>query len=321
MSQRNLDRPVVTPETQQQRPPQWQRDFLQRHQLGTAYLETALKWFTPLVRTLAKHQKDAGRSVLLALNGCQGSGKTTVSDFLRASFEAEHGLQTVALSLDDFYLTRAQRQTLSISVNPLLITRGVPGTHDMPLLRQTLAQLLDAQRSEPVAIPRFDKAADDRLPSSDWDRVTHAVQVVVLEGWCMGAQAQTPASLSVPINELEGTEDPTGQWRYYSNSVVGRDFQPLYALVDQWIMLHAPSFECVFRWRQEQERKLGATLPAERASNLMDDSALRRFIQHYERITRQCLDTLPDQVNHLFNLNEQRQITGYLQCQQAGVSP
>lgn len=311
----------MTHETQQQRTPRWQRDFLQRHQLGTAYLETAQKWFAPMVRTLAKHQKGACRPVLLALNGCQGSGKTTVSDFLCASFEAEYGLHTVALSLDDFYLTRAQRQTLSISVNPLLITRGVPGTHDMPLLRQTLAQLLDAQRSEPVAIPRFDKATDDRRPSADWDRINQVVHIVVLEGWCMGAQAQTPAALSAPINELERSEDPTGQWRDYSNSVVSQDFQPLYALVDQWIMLHAPSFECVFKWRQEQERKLAATLPAERASKLMDDGALRRFIQHYERITRQCLDTLPDQVNHLFNLNEHRQITDYLQRQQAGVSP
>jgi D-glycerate 3-kinase len=256
----------VTPGTEQHQAPQWQSDFLKRHQLGTAYLETALKWFTPLVHKLAEHQKGAGRPVLLALNGCQGSGKTTVSDFLRASFEAEHALQTVALSLDDFYLTRAQRQALAISVNPLLITRGVPGTHDMALLRQTLEQLLDAQRCKPVAIPRFDKAVDDRCPPSEWDYITSPVQIVLLEGWCLGSQAQTPDFLSRPINELERIEDPTGQWREYSNTIVNREFQPLYALADQWIMLRAPSFECVFDWRQEQERKLAATLPTEQAS-------------------------------------------------------
>lgn len=309
----------MTPGTQQHAPSQWQSDFLERHQLGTPYLETALKWFTPLVHKLVEHQKGADHPVLLALNGCQGSGKTTVSDFLRASFEAEHDLQTVALSLDDFYLTSGQRQALAISVNPLLMTRGVPGTHDMPLLRQTLAQLLDTQRCEPVAIPRFDKAADDRRPPSEWDYITPPVQIVLLEGWCLGAQAQTPGLSSAPINELERFEDPTGQWREYSNTILDREFPPLYALVDQWIMLQAPSFECVFKWRQEQEHKLAATLPPEKANKLMDDSALRRFIQHYERITRQCIDRLPGKVNHLFSLNEQRQITAYLHRQQAGI--
>ena len=311
----------MTSGTRQHDTPQWQDDFIQRHQLGTGYLETARKWFTPLVHNLAAHQKRADRTILVALNGCQGSGKTTVCDFLGTSLREEHNLQAVALSLDDFYLTHAQRQALAASVNPLLATRGVPGTHDMALLRETLEQLRDARRDKPVAVPRFDKSTDDRRQPPDWDSITTPVQVVLLEGWCLGARAQSPTSLARPINRLEEDEDAAAQWRSYSHTILERDFQPLYTLFDQWIMLRAPSFDCVFEWRLEQERKLAATLPPGQTGKLMDDRALRRFIQHYERITRQCLSALPDRVNHLFELDEQRQIVAYTHREQASVSP
>jgi D-glycerate 3-kinase len=311
----------VTRGTRPDQSPQWQGDFLQRHQLGTVYLESALKWFSPLARDLAEHQNSAGRPILVAINGCQGSGKTTVSDFLCACLEAEYALHTVVLSLDDFYLTHTQRQVLAQTVHPLLMTRGVPGTHDMALLRQTLEGLLDTQRCEPVAIPRFDKAVDDRREPPDWDLVSTPVHIIVLEGWCLGALPQIPDALAQPINALEQLEDSSAQWRGYSNASLSREFEPLYALVDQWVMLRAPSFECVFAWRQEQERKLAATLLSGQASRLMDDDALRRFIQHYERLTRQCLDTLPDTVDHLFTLNEQRQITAHAHHQHAGAMP
>jgi len=291
--------------------PQWQREFLLRHQLSNAFLQTAQAWFTPLAQALAELQQRANRSILVALNGCQGSGKTTIADFLCASLAAEHSLHTVCLSLDDFYLTRAERETLAQTVHPLLKTRGVPGTHDMALLRQTLDHLLNARPGATVAIPRFDKAVDDRRPLCDWSSVTTPVQLVLLEGWCLGALPQAPDVLSRPLNELERAEDPHGQWRQYSNTALSLDFPSLHALVDQWIMLRAPTFDCVFAWRREQERKLAATLAPERAALLMDDVALHRFIQHYERITRQCLEVLPDKVHHFFVLNEARAITAY----------
>lgn len=301
----------MTRTTDPDRTPAWQHAFLLRHQLSAAFLQTAQAWFSPLVQALAAQQQQACRTILVALNGCQGAGKTTVADYLCASLAAEHAVQAIALSLDDFYLTGAQRRTLAATEHPLLITRGVPGTHDMALLRQTLQHLLDTQPGATVAIPRFDKAVDDRRPQSDWGSITTPVHVVILEGWCLGAQPQAPDVLSLPLNALERDEDAGGQWRGYSNDILRRDFQPLYTLVDQWVMLRAPSFDAVFAWRREQERKLAATLSPEQAAMLMDDAALRRFIQHYERFTRQCLKALPEKVHHLFQLNEARQVSAY----------
>ena len=298
--------------------PTWQRAFLQRHRLGVDFLEVALEWFAPLARTLLAHQTSADRTMLVALNGCQGSGKTTLAEYLSTSLHEEHGLNVVAISLDDFYLTRDERQALATSVHPLLATRGVPGTHNMSLLRETMEQLLDANRSEPVSIPGFNKATDDRRPRREWCSVSAPVQLVLLEGWCLGAASQSPDILSQPSNNLERDEDPDGRWRNYSNAVLQREFQPLYLLVDQWIMLRAPAFACVYDWRREQERKLAATLSPEQAGRLMHDDALRRFIQHYERLTRSCLEDLPRKVNHLFSLNHQRQIQSYRYRRQPG---
>jgi len=290
---------------------EWQGALLKRHRLDGAYLETARAWFDPLARTLADCQRAANRPLLVVLNGCQGSGKTTLCDYLCCALTREHALPAIALSLDDFYLTRAERQALASSVHPLLATRGVPGTHDMGLLRSTLAALLDPTGSGAALVPRFDKATDDRVPSSDWTRVALPLQVVLLEGWCLGALPEPASVREAPLNDLERNEDPEGQWRLYVDTTLAREFQPLYALVDQWVMLCAPSFDCVFDWRREQESKLAATLPPARAAGLMDDAALRRFIQHYERLTRQCLDELPDRVDHLFRLDRARRIIGY----------
>lgn len=220
-------------------------------------------------------------------------------------------MNAVALSLDDFYLTLAERQALAASVHPLLATRGVPGTHDMDLLRKTLEQLLSKDSNELVPIPRFDKAVDERHPQSDWRTNYAPVQLVLLEGWCLGAAPQLIDTLTQPLNKLEREEDPNGLWRGYSNEILHSEFQSLYSLVDQWIMLCAPSFDCVFDWRREQEHKLAATLAPNKANRLMGDDALRRFIQHYERITRYCLSELPHKVNHLFTLGKQRQVTTY----------
>ena len=303
------------------RMPQWQRRFLERHRLGPDYLEAALQWFTPVALSLVRLQRKLNRPILVALNGCQGSGKTTAADYLRTALTEEQAVNTVTLSLDDFYLTRHERQALGASIHPLLATRGVPGTHDMSLLRLTLEQLLDTHSNKPIAIPRFDKATDDRRPLSDWDSIDTPVQCVLLEGWCLGAKPESADTLAEPVNDLERDEDPRVVWRDYYNAFLARHFLPLYPLFDQWIMLQAPSFDCVFNWRREQERKLAASLSAEKARNLMDDDALHRFIQHYERITHNCLDDLPHTVNYLFNLDEQRRVTAYSYQSQATIRP
>ena len=279
--------------------------FIAGHQLPTQYLQQVDQWFMPVADQVEKHQQALERPLVLGINGCQGSGKSTLADLLVLLFSVK-GLSAVALSVDDFYLTLRERQALAESKHPLLLTRGVPGTHDVGLAIATLQQL--RKGNAPVNIPRFDKSIDDRSESSE--QQTKPVDVIILEGWCLGAAAAD--SIAPACNDLESLEDPEGVWRNYVNQQLKTHYKEWHSLVDLWIMLKAPAFSSVFRWRKEQEDKLRAKLMAAgvtQTSGLMDDQQLQRFIQHYQRVTENILDTLPDQVHFLYSLDENRKIT------------
>lgn len=287
-------------------PRSWQQVFLESEGLGPGYLKTAERIFDPLAAAVAKRHGDAGGTLLVGLNGSQGSGKSTLCAYLCRELEDAHGLRAIDLSLDDFYLTRREREHLARDVHPLLRTRGVPGTHDIGLLMRTLDALTQGRNAE-VQVPRFDKAEDDRYPASDWTSVDLPLDVVFLEGWCMGARALAKERLTAPLNRLEREEDPGGVWRRYVNERLERDFEPLYAHIDWWVMLAAPSFEQVLAWRTEQENKLRVRRRGGGAG-IMDAEQLRRFVDHYERLTRQCLQQLPHRVQVLLQMDRQRNI-------------
>jgi mannosyl-3-phosphoglycerate phosphatase family protein len=185
-----------------------------------------------------------------------------------------------------------------------LATRGVPGTHDVALARKTLTDLQQAHL--PVWLPRFDKASDDRLPPEFAECITEPVDVIILEGWCLGSEAEAENTLSHPINELESSEDQEGRWRRYVNKQLALSYPNLFELIDIWVMLKAPSFDCVFDWRMEQETKLRQRHTQQ--GHIMDEKQLARFIQFYQRITEQTLKHLPAKVHYLFELDSHRQI-------------
>jgi D-glycerate 3-kinase len=287
------------------------QDMLTRHRLPDAYLQSAQRWFDPLAKQLAGQcREQAGRPLLLGINGSQGSGKSTLSEYLRLTLQWDWNLRAVVISLDDLYLTKARRELLALKIHPLLATRGVPGTHDMELAETTLQKLLRPDAAGEVRIPRFDKATDDRKPEAEWDRVITPVDAVILEGWCLGIPPQPEADLLQAVNELEAREDPQGIWRHYVNQAIERDYLPLYRQVQQWLMLRAPSFECVFNWRMEQESKL---VPTANSPGVMDAGQVARFIQHFQRLTEHGLQALPPLVHHLFQLDSRREITAYSQ--------
>jgi D-glycerate 3-kinase len=219
--------------------------------------------------------------LLAALSGGQGAGKSTLAHHLVRAIE-KSGASAFACSLDDFYLTRAARRALASHVHPLLVTRGVPGTHDLELLHATLDGLLGGM---PTAVPVFDKSRDDRAPRTAW-RTTARVDVVILEGWCLGARPEPEEALDVPINSLEAVEDPDGRFRRFVNASLRNDYSSLHARLQHLAFLAVPDMEAVLRWRTDQER----ALPPERRMSL---EALVRFVAHYERVTRWMLRDMP----------------------------
>ncbi|MEY4642682.1 MAG: hypothetical protein RLZZ227_2676 [Pseudomonadota bacterium] len=282
--------------------------FAHREQLPTSYLASVEQWFLPLAHDIQQRVAHSEHALLVGVSGCQGSGKTTLAQLLVVMLHELLGLKCINLSIDDFYLTYAERQDLARSVHPLLATRGVPGTHDVQLALDTISAL---RRPGPVPIPRFNKAIDDRAPEAEWPRVEAPVDVIVLEGWCLSIGAQSHEQLAQAINSLEEQEDRDGVWRHYVNERIGREYAQLYDAIDYLVMLKAPDFAKVFEWRQNQEDKLAAK-SAGHGTRLMNREQLGRFIQHYERITRHGLETLPMKADVVFQLTGEQTIAGKL---------
>ncbi|MGY1408657.1 kinase [Luteimonas sp. A611] len=240
----------------------------------------------------------AAGTKVYGISGLQGSGKSTVAAQLVDAASAR-GLCAVAVSVDDFYLDRPERQRLAREVHPLLATRGPPGTHDLPLACTTL----DALRSGGHArLPAFDKLGDRRMPPQRW-REVRSIDLVVFEGWFLGTPPETDEALRTPVNALERDEDVGGTWRRHCNDALTRDYPPLWRRIDRLLFLQPPGFEVVPEWRWQQEQSLQARDPAHGG---MSRAQLERFVQHYERVSRHALRTLPRIADRVLTLDAGR---------------
>lgn len=222
-----------------------------------------------------------GHVPLIGISGAQGSGKTTLA---RAAAEA---LGAAHLSLDDVYLTKKERARMARDIHPLFITRGPPGTHDLGLMAETIAALCAAELGGRTPLPAFDKLTDERRPPAQWPVSQGRPRAILIDGWVIGARPQAAAELEAPANDLERDEDADGVWRRAVNQFLTEGQAVLTEDFDAVLLLKAPSFEGVLDWRCEQQ----AGLMGVRLQDLPDETRtdLRRFVAHFERITRHML--------------------------------
>lgn len=230
--------------------------------------------------------------------GLQGTGKSTLSAQM-AALAVGRGINVSVLSIDDFYLSHAARAELGLRVHPLCATRGVPGTHDVALACEVIDALRDGR---PVALPQFDKISDDCLPRSQWPVVEQA-DLVILEGWFLKVPPQTDTELLEPVNPLERDEDPQGIWRHWSNAELSSTYPTLWSRLDRLLFLQGPGFEIVPHWRWQQEQTLQSAHPDRQA---MTRTQVDRFVQFFERDSRQAMRTLPTIADHTIALDAER---------------
>ena len=277
---------------------------ISEQQLPASYRYLVDGYLLPLCDRVFKEvtrHKARQRPYVLGVNGGQGSGKSTLCRFVQLLLAQCYQQRCISLSLDDFYLSRAERQQLARDQHPLLQTRGVPGTHNIPLALDTFENLL---AGEAAPLPRFDKASDDVVPREQWPIQEPPVDVILFEGWCVGARPQAAAELTAPINALERDEDPDASWRRFVNQQLVGDYQKLFAYIDSLLMLKVPGMDAVYQWRLLQEQKLTKRLAnnTERGSAIMDAEQIIRFVDHYERLTRHMLSDLPGRAEIVFTI-------------------
>lgn len=232
----------------------------------------------PLAAAIAAQH--CGSPQVIGIAGAQGSGKSTMARFV-AALLGGHGLTAAILSLDDLYLGRGLRAEVAARVHPLFVTRGVPGTHDVA---QGCAVLDAVRRGRGAVLPRFDKARDAPGAST----CTGPVDVLLFEGWCVGAVPEPAARLAAPVNALEAAEDGEGRWRGAVNAALAGPYAELFARIDRLAMLATPGFETVPGWRQLQEAKLRGE-----GRGGMSEAEVARFVLHFERLTRWMLEEMP----------------------------
>jgi D-glycerate 3-kinase len=283
--------------------------YLRDERLPARYRQFVDRALRPIAERLAAIDRQAP-ALVVGVTGPQGSGKSAAAGAL-ALLLKDRGLRTAILSIDDLYLTKAERRALARDVHPLFITRGVPGTHDVAL---GLAVIDALGRAGETAVPRFDKSRDDRRDLTDWDVVAGPLDVILFEGWCVGAHSQDDAALIRPINELERIGDPDGAWRRYANAALAAPYQDLFGQIDHQILLQAPSFDAVFGWRLEQEHRLQQL---EGPGAGQSDAEIAVFIQHYERLTRHIASEMPARAHVVVQLGAQREVVEVIQS----VSP
>ena len=241
--------------------------------IGASLLPETFEIYIPIARFMARRSEELrrtyGRAALFGINGGQGSGKTTINQFLQAVLSLGLGKRVAGLSIDDLYKSHAQRQEMGRSVHPLFTVRSVAGTHDTELAMATLRQLMEGDPGTRTRIPRFDKMAKggegDRLPESHWPEVEGPLDMVILEGWCVGACAQRPEELLEPVNLREAQEDPDGVWRARLNRHLATDYRRLFELIDELLVIQVPGMEQIYRNRELQEQHLRRKLEQARS--------------------------------------------------------
>ncbi|MBU2115533.1 MAG: kinase [Gammaproteobacteria bacterium] len=227
---------------------------------------------TILARLMARLQSNLSLPAVIGISGAQGSGKSSLAAELVAQLQ-QRGIHAASVSLDDYYLSKARRQQLALDSHPLLAQRGVPGTHD---IARAIADAKAVLVGDEVTLPQFDKALDEPAAAL----VAQRLDLLIVEGWCLGVAPQTAAELAVPVNALEVNEDTDGRWRCYVNSQLAGHYADYWQLLKPLIWLKAPDWQSVCCWRAQQEQQLW-----QQRGHGMTETQLTRFMLPFQRLT------------------------------------
>ncbi len=243
----------------------------------------------------------------VGLAGGQGTGKTTISSIIKIILEKYFKLKVFKVSIDDFYKTRKERINLAKKIHPMLLTRGVPGTHDIQMMLDFFKKA-KSKNFKKIKLPNFNKAIDDRFPKKNWYNVNGRPDVIIFEGWCVGARSEANNTLRKPINSLEKANDSKLIWRKYVNQQLKNKYKKLYSQLNCMIYLKAKNFSLLQKWRLKQEHKLWLKTKKKSNHKVMSKGDVINFMQTYQRITQNMFKKMPKYASIILNLNSNHQI-------------
>ena len=247
------------------------------------------------------------RPFIVGLSGGQGSGKTTISSIISIILKKYFKLNVFTISIDDFYKTRKERFLLSKKIHPLLMTRGAPGTHDVSLMLDFFKKR-KKKKFRSLKQPRFNKAIDDRYSKKLWHSFKKKPDIIIFEGWCVGAKAEKNNTLKKPVNDLEKLKDKKLTWRRYVNKQLQSKYKQLYDQLNCLLYIKSKNFNLLKKWRIKQEKKLRLKNKRSNKFKIMSDKEVINFMQTYQRVTQNMFKYVPKYASIILNLNSNHQI-------------
>ena len=268
-------------------------------------IKSLKKFYIPISFWIENKYKKKDEILFLGLCGGQGSGKTTMAGILKIILKKFFKREIYVSSIDDFYKTLKDRDKISSSIHPLFKTRGVPGTHDTNLIKKFFIYIRK-KNFRKFKIPKFDKSTNDRFKKKYWHIINKRPEIVILEGWCVGAKPQSNSIIKRPVNILEKYEDKNLVWRKHINKKLKNEYKKIFSIIDHFIFMKIPNFDLVFKWRLLQENKLKKK--SQFKKKIMSYNEIRRFIMFYQRITLQMIKDLSKSASVIMLLKKNHEI-------------
>ena len=253
------------------------------------------KYILPIIQYI-----DKTNDKKFIISGSQGAGKSTLSKLIKIIIEKTSSKKVMLLSIDDYYLSKIDRYNISQQIHPLLITRGVPGTHDIKKLKEHLGQF--KKKQFPIITPTFNKLKDD---ISKKTKVFNKADILILEGWCCGAKPIENKFLKINLNKVEKELDKDFKWRKYYNSKLKNEYQQIFKTFDRIIYLQPLSFQFVLKWRYAQEKN---NAKKTKTKNFMNKNTTKNFILYYEKLTKWMIKNMPDKADMLIKVDKEQKI-------------
>ncbi|CAI5756259.1 unnamed protein product [Candida verbasci] len=234
------------------------------------------------------------KPLIIGVSGPQGSGKSYLAEHLTNELTKQYGDKNIIqFSIDDYYLTKSAQDEINSKYkdNALLQGRGLPGTHDLPLLAQTFNKIVCNYKKpwEIIQIPSYDKSAYNGLGdrSNNSQEITKPVDIVIFEGWFLGY-----TSIETQLINVKYFTNPETLMihKLYNLQQINENLQQYHKIwshISNFIIINTNDISNVFKWRLEQEHNL-----IKRKKIGMNDTQVKQFINRYMPIMSSSSNSL-----------------------------
>lgn len=263
---------------------------------------TLWQLWLPLALKLLREQQSLQQPLIQGILGGQGTGKSTLTAILTVIL-GNLGCRAIRLSLDDCYKTYQERKALQ-RVDPRLIWRGPPGTHDLELALSVLRQFHAGV--DHLALPQFDKSAWEGAGDRTSSQQVKKADILLFEGWFVGVQPLPESQLLEQLNTENFPPISTESDRQFALDMNRQleNYLPLWQELDRLMILVPTDYRFSKQWRQDAEQQMKS-----QGKSGMTSEEINEFVDYFWKALHPLLFIEPllqdrEKVNLVVKINQ-----------------